>query len=239
MAIRKDEIGFGGYVLYQDDEGFCYGVDAVLLADFSMTAASDRVIDLGTGTGIVPLIINAKYSPKEIIGVEKQRESYELALKNVRENHLEGQVSFMNLDVVDIMDHFPAESFDLVTTNPPYMEGGRGPVSPNRKKYDARTETSANLEDFISAASYLLKKGGRFCMVHRPSRLADIIDYSRKYKLEPKKLRMVAPHKGENANIVLVEMVKGGGKELTVLPELIVRTENGYTEEIERIYQRK
>lgn len=239
MAVRKDEIGFGGYVLYQDDEGFCYGVDAVLLADFSLAGASDRVIDLGTGTGVVPLIIEAKYSPKEIVGVEKQSGSYELALRNASENGLEGKISFVNADVKDIRDCFEAESFDIVTSNPPYMEGGRGPVSPNRKKYDARTETSAGLEDFISAAAYLLKKGGRFCMVHRPSRLADIIEYSRKYKLEPKRLRMVAPHKGENANIVLIELVKGAGKELTVLPELAVRSEDGYTEEIEKIYQRQ
>jgi len=239
MAIRTDDIGFNGYKLFQDDEAFCYGVDAVLLADFALARHSDKVIDLGSGSGVIPFILYAKYSPKSIVGVEIQKWAFDLAEKGAMENSLSDRVMFVNSDVANVGELFDEGSFDLVTSNPPYMESGRGPVSPNKMQHIARTETTASLYDFMNAAAYLLKKGGRLCMVHRPSRLADLFDYGRRLRLEPKRIRMVCPRSGENANIVLIEFVKYGGKELTVLPELIVRSESGFTDEIERIYNRK
>ena len=239
MALRRDDIGFGGYTLLQDDEAFCYGVDAVLLADMAAASEKDRVMDLGTGNGIVPLIMHARYSPREIIGLEAQKSAFELAQMNAADNHIEECVKFVNLDVLDVRSRFEPESFTLVTSNPPYTEKGRGIPGANSSVYMARHETTASLADFVSAAAWLLSEGGRFCMVHRPSRLADIIQSCRENRLEPKKLRMVAPHAGEAANIVLIECVKGGGKELKVLPELILRNSDGsYTQETEKVYCR-
>lgn len=239
MALRRDDIGFGGYTLLQDDEAFCYGVDAVLLADLACASESDRIMDLGTGNGAVPLIMHARYKPREIIGLEAQRSAFELAQTNAADNLLEGSVKFVNMDVLDVRSEFPAESFSVVTCNPPYTEKGRGIAPDCSGRYLARHETSASLFDFVSAAAWLLPTGGRFCMVHRPSRLADIFECCRENGLEPKKLRMVAPHAGEAANIVLIECVKGAGKELKLLPELILREPDGsYTRETEKIYCR-
>lgn len=234
---RTDEIGFGGYKLIQDSDGFSYGVDAVLLSHFSDAKKDDRVIDLGSGNGIVPLIVNAKYNPKSICGIELQLDAYLLAEENALSNGLNDKIKFICGDVKNIKDLLQSESAELVTCNPPYFEKGRGPQSEADAKHIARHETSASLEDFILAASWVLVKNGRLVMVHRPSRLPDIIDYSRKYGLEPKRLQMVAPHPGEVPNIMLIECIKGAGKELKVLPELAVRKADGtYSEEINLIY---
>lgn len=237
MAERIDEIGFGGYRLIQDTDAFCYGTDAVLLADFAKCREKDSLIDLGTGNGIVPIIVYAKYHPQKLAGLELQPGAYELAVRNAELNGLAEAISFYNGDVKDASKLFEAESFSVVTSNPPYTEKGRGPVSSDAKLI-ARHETTAGLEDFIAAAGYLLKKGGAFYMVHRPSRLADIFVLLRKYDLEPKKLQMVAPHQGDAANIALVQAVKGAGHELTVLPELAVRKKDGsYTAALQQIYK--
>ncbi len=240
MALRRDDIGFGGYTLLQDDSAFCYGVDAVLLADLARCGPADRVMDLGTGNGIVPLIIHARYTPASITGLEVQNSVFELALANVSHNELSDRIKIVKSDVLDVRRLFPAESFTVVTCNPPYTEKGRGIPGSNPVQFTARHETTAAFSDFAAAASWLLPKGGRFCVVHRPSRLADIFESCRACGMEPKALRMVVPHAGEEANIVLVEAVKGAGKELKVLPELVVRSADGsYTDEIEKIYCRK
>ena len=238
MAIRKDEIGFDNYILYQKDDGFCYGVDAVILADFAKCGPADKVMDLGTGTGIVPLIIYSKYKPAIIFGIEKQQESYQLGCRNIEENGLAGVLFFDNCDVLDVKSRYDAESFSVVTCNPPYMEKGRGPESPNTVQHIARTETTASLDDFIESAAYLLQNGGHLYMVHRPSRLPDIFESCRKHGLEPKQLRLVVPHAGEAANIALIDCVKGAGRELKILPELPVRTKDGFSDEINNIYNR-
>jgi len=240
MALRRDDTGFGGYSLLQDDSLFCYGIDAVLLADFSRCGNADRVMDLGTGNAIVPLIMYAKYTPAEIVGVEVQNSSFQLALTNVSDNRLSEKIKVRKMDVLDVQKEFPAESFSVVTCNPPYTEKGRGIPGQNPAKFIARHETSASLSDFVSAAAWLLPKGGRLYMVHRPSRLTDIFCICRSFGLEPKTLRMVVPHAGGPANMVLLECVKGAGRELKILPELAVRKDDGsYTDEIEEIYGRK
>ena len=235
---RTDDIGFGGYRIIQDDEGFSYGVDAVLLSDFCRAKHQDAVLDLGSGNGIIPLIVYAKYSPKSITGIELQLSAYLLAEENAKENSLSDKLSFICGDVKNIKDLADPESFDLVTCNPPYYEGGRGEGCASDAKSIARHETSAGLNDFFKASAYVLKRGGRLCMVHRPSRLADIIDLSRKNGLEPKKLQMIVPSMGESPNIVLIEFVKGAGKELKVLPSLAIHEKDGsYTEALKKIYE--
>ena len=239
MAERVDEIGFGGYKLIQDTEGYCYGVDAVLLADFCKARPSDRVLDMCCGNGAVAVIADALYSPAEIVGIEFQAGPAELASRSAELNGISDHVSFVCADVLDIRTICDPESFDLIVCNPPYFEKGRGVECAAGSLQLARHESSAGIVEFFSAASYALKQGGRFCLIHRPERLADIFSCARSNGLEPKLLRMIVPHSGESPNLVLMQCVKGGGKGLTVLPDIAVRNgEGGFTKEIDKIYRR-
>lgn len=222
MPRRIDDIGFGGYKLIQDSDLYCYGTDAVLLSKFCNALNKDNVLDICTGNGVIPLIVNALYNPKSITGLEIQLASYLLAEENAKENGLTEKIKFVCGDAKNIKDLFAPESFDLVTCNPPYFVSGNSIECDNSAMHIARHETSAKLEDFMAAASYVLRKGGRLCMVHRPSRLPDLFEYSRKNGLEPKRLQMIAPKAGQGANIALIEFAKGGGKELKILPEIIL-----------------
>ena len=255
---RLDVTGFSGYHLIQKPEEFCYGVDAVLLANFAAKNArkNHRICDLGTGTGNVPLILAHKTEAKQIVGVELQFDSWDRAMRMRALNQLEDRLNFANTDVATIAgpklgkknaakltgeaaELLQPGSFQIVTTNPPYMAGTAALQSHNDAKRIARHETTAGVREFVAAAARLLDERGEFCMVHRPSRLADIIAACREFKLEPKELQMVAPRLGEAPNIVLIRCKKGGGAELNVLPTLPVYGEDGqYSEEIMRIYER-
>ena len=230
MALSIDEIGFGGLKLKQDDGAYRYGVDAVLLADFTRCGPSDRVMDLGTDTGVVPLILLAKYGPESVVGLEIRPEAAALARGNAELNGMQG-------DVKAVKELFPRGSFSVVCSNPPYFEEGRGLKCSDGARQTARSESSAKLADFMEASAWLLPKGGSFYLVHRPSRLVDILSEGRAVGLEAKELRMVLPHSGEAANLVLIRFVKGGGRELRILPDLVVRQADGsYTEEMRTIY---
>ena len=232
------EIGFGGLKLLQDDEAYRYGVDAVLLADFCRCPEGAYAADLGTDTGVIPLIICAKYAPAKVFGVELRKDAAELAVRNAELNGLSDRISILNSDIKDCVRMLTCGAFDLVCSNPPYFEAGKGLHCANGARQTARTETSARLSDFMQVSSRLLKKGGSLCMIHRPSRLADLMTEARAAGLEPKELRMVAPHSGEPANLVLLRFIKGAGKELRILPELAVRMADGsYTDEMKRIYE--
>ncbi|MBQ3611416.1 MAG: tRNA1(Val) (adenine(37)-N6)-methyltransferase [Firmicutes bacterium] len=249
---RIENTGFGNIKLIQDPEQFCYGVDAVILADFanSLYPAFKRAADLGTGNGIIPLILSHKNSESHITGVEIQPDAADMAMRSCRLNGLEEKINFVVADVIDIADGKLGESIndpalcegamDMVTCNPPYFVKGGAIPSSSKAKFIARHETTARVEDFIKAAEKLLKRKGHFFMVHRPSRLADIMYYCRKYGLEPKDMRMVVPKPGETPNILLIHCIKGGGRELNVMKELSVYNEDGsYSDEIEHIYERK
>ncbi len=237
MNPRVDEIGFGGLKLLQDPAQFCYGVDAVLLADFCRAKEDDKVCELGSGNGAVSLIISAKYRPAHITGVELQKGPYELACESAVLNGLQDRLSFINRDIKDLRGRLACASMDLVVTNPPYIEKGRGFISCESPQSLARHESSACLADFINEAARLLRCGGRLCMVHRPMRLPDICEYARAAGLEPKKLVPVAPKKGEPSNIILIECIKGAGKGLQVMAELVIREPDGsFTPELKRIY---
>lgn len=237
---RIENIGFGELKLIQDPDQFCYGVDAVILADFAAKLNSEMLtaIDLGTGNGIIPFILCHKNKDVSVIGVDVQKEAVDLAKRSCKINNLEDRVTFINTDVLKLIEEGEALA-DTVTCNPPYfIKGGAIPNS-NQAKFIARHETTAGVEDFIKAAAGLLKRKGHFFMVHRPSRLADIFYYCRKYGLEPKDMRLVVPKPGQEANIVLIHCIKGGGKELNVMKELAVYDENGdYSREIQMIYER-
>ena len=239
MSIRVDEAGFGGLKLLQDTEAYCYGVDSVLAADMCCVKHSDRVLDLCSGNGAIALILCARYSPGYISGLEIQEGAVELARKSAELNGFSGRAEFICGDAARIEEYYKSSSFDAVVCNPPYFEKGRGEGCGESEKDLARHESSAGLADFFRAASYALRTGGSFYLVHRPQRLADIMQCARQTGLEPKQLRMVCPHPGDAPNLLLMKCVKGGGSELTVLPSLAVRNRDGsYTEEIDRIYQR-
>lgn len=238
---RIDEIGFGSLRLIQKPEDFCYGIDAVLLATSAEIRKGARVIDLGTGTGIVPLILSHRTEAAEIFGVELQQDSYERALRNAAINDLEERVRFIHSDVKLLLESNPslARSFDAVFTNPPYVKGGGGLQNMRGAKTIARHETTAGLEDFIRQASLLLKDKGEFYMVHRPNRLVDICALCRKYRLEPKELRLVCPDRETAPNILLIRCVKHGRPELKFKNPLYVYKEDGsYTDEIMELYER-
>ena len=232
-----DQIGFSGLKLIQKPEEFCYGVDAVILADFASGKRAKHIVDLGTGTGIIPLIMSHKTDAEFIYGIEYQKDSFDRAKRNAEINGLTGRVDFINANVAEF-DGLK-EWADVVTSNPPYMVSNGALTNENSAKTIARHETVGSLEDFVKCAAGILKNKGDFYMVHRPSRLVDIFYLCRKYRLEPKEMRLVAPRAGETPNIVLIHCVKNGGAELKILDDLYVyETKGVYSEEIQRIYER-
>ena len=245
---RVDRTGFGDLLLIQKPEDFCYGVDAVILADFAANGferkkKTGRVIDLGTGSGIIPLILSHKTSAAEIYGMELQEDSFRRTQRNFALNGLTHRLKAIHEDVANTASSELATlrgGFDMVTSNPPYMKGLGGLINKNDAKTIARHETSADLTDFVKAAQFLLRDKGELCMVHRPSRLVDIFAACREQRLEPKELRFVCPKEGQVPNILLVRCVKNGGHELRILPPLYVYEKDGkgYSEEIMRIYER-
>lgn len=238
---RIDDIGFGNLRLIQKPEDFCYGIDAVLLATFAEIRKDARVIDLGTGTGIIPMILSHRTEASAIIGVEVQPDSYERGLRNVFLNDLGERLQMIHGDVKHLIREKKVErhSFDVVLTNPPYVKADGGQKNRESAKTIARHETTAGLSDFIAEAGLLLKDRGDFYMVHRPSRLVDIVIQCRQHRLEPKELRFVSPNKDTAPNILLLHCVRHGRPELKLLNPLYVYREDGsYTDELLRLYER-
>ena len=239
MAERIDDIGFSGIRLTQDAEAFCYGIDAVLLADFAASGGHRSYIDLGTNNGIIPLLLSAMTSADQLCGVELQPAAAALAERNVRDNGLAHRISIVCCDVLDIKEHFGRGSFEAVVANPPYFRKGRGLINAAESKITARHETTASLDDFVRCASWLLGDRGAFYMIHRPDRLADIVYSCRQADLEPKVMRFVSPRRDRAPNLLLLECRKYGGPGLKLADPLAVHNEDGtYTGEIQRMYRR-
>jgi len=237
---RIDDLQLKGLKIIQDTRGFCFGVDAVLLTDFTEVRKGSSIIDLGTGTGIIPILLAGKTEAAKIVGVEIQEHMTEMASRSVMLNELQDRVKIVHGDIRDCVDQFGASSFDIVTSNPPYMNFGGGLINPNDFKAISRHEIKCTLEDIIRVSSKLLKPGGKFNMVHRPERLVDIIFLMRFYKLEPKRIRFVHPSPGKKANLILIEGARGGNPQLKMMPPLYIYNDNGeYSEEINRIYNRQ
>lgn len=234
---RIDELQRNGYRIIQKEGGFCFGMDAVLLSGFVRVKEGERVIDLGTGTGIIPILLEAKTKGKHFTGLEIQTESVDMARRSVQLNDLSEKISIVEGDIKEATATFGKASFDVVTTNPPYMTGSHGLLNPHMPKAIARHEVLCTLENVIRSASELLEEGGRFYMVHRPFRLAEIMNVMTKYRLEPKRMKLVYPYVDREPNMVLLEGLKGGRSRITVEKPLIVYKEPGkYTDEIYEIY---
>ncbi len=227
-----------GYYIIQKADGFRFGIDAVLLSDFAKSA-SGKVMDLCTGTGILPLLLSAKSNATHIDAVEIQPEIADMAMRSVKYNGLEDKISIKCLDLKDAAKMYSKSVYDTVTVNPPYMRTGSGLLNETDGKTISRHEIKCTLEDVIKTASELLKPHGKFFMVHRPSRLADIFSLMREYKLEPKLMRLVAPTEGKEANLVLISGIKCAKSDLKIMPTLFVYGKNSeYTKEIDEIYGR-
>lgn len=235
---RIDELQRNGLKIIQNKDVFSFTMDSVLLSAFTTVSTGDRVIDLGTGTGVLPLLIAARKPVKQVIGIEIQDLLADMAKRSVELNNIDN-IEIINADLKKIHEKLGHGEFDVVVSNPPYMTPLGGEVNMLDTKAIARHEINCNLEDVIYEASRLVKYGGKFTMVHRPERIVDICYLMRKYKLEPKRLRIVQSRPQSIPRILLVEGIKGGKPGLITLPTLIIyeNSHNGdYTEEVKRIY---
>ena len=188
---RIDDLQRNNYRIIQDPERFCFGMDAVLLSGFAKAKEGDHVIDLGTGTGIIPILMEAKTKASNLVGLEIQPESADMAQRSVELNHLEKKIRIVTGDIREASSIFGAATFDVVTSNPPYMTEHHGITNEKSPKAIARHELLCTLEDVICQAAKLLRPGGSFYMVHRPFRLVDIMVLMREYHLEPKRMKLV------------------------------------------------
>lgn len=234
---RIDDLQRNGYRIIQNKDKFCFGMDAVLLSGFARVNPGDRVIDLGTGTGIIPILLEAKYEGEHYTGLEIQEEMAEMAARSVRLNGLEEKIDIVKGDICRARELLGLAVFDVVTCNPPYMNDAHGLKNPELPKAIARHEVLCTLEDVVREGARILKPGGHFFMVHRPHRLIEIISTLVKYKLEPKRMKMVHPFVDKDANMVLIEAVRGGKSMIKVEPPLVVYRDVGvYTDEVYQVY---
>ena len=234
---RIDELQRNGYRIIQNPERFCFGMDAVLLSGFARAKKQERCLDLGCGNGIIPILMEAKTEGKHFTGLEIQPESADMAKRSVALNGLQDRIDIVEGDIKDASKIFGASSFHVVTTNPPYMTAQHGLTNVYEAKTIARHEVLCNLEDIIRESARLLMPGGRFYMVLRPFRLAEIISLMVQYRMEPKRMRLVYPYVDREPNMVLIEGLRGGKSRMTVEKPLIVYKEPGkYTDEIYDVY---
>ena len=234
---RIDDLQRKGYKIIQNPEKFCFGMDAVLLSSFTLVKEGENVLDMGTGTGIIPILLEAKTEGKHFTGLEIQAESAEMAGRSVALNGLEEKIDIVEGDIKEATKIFGKNIFNVVTVNPPYMNDLHGIKNPDMPKAIARHEVLCTLDDVVREASGVLKQNGRLYMVHRPHRLIEIIQAMKTYKLEPKRIRFVHPYEDKEANMVLIEALKGGKSMVKIEKPLIVyRDVNVYTDELLEMY---
>ena len=230
---RLDDLQVNGYEIIQHPGKFCFGMDAVLLSNFARVKKGECVLDLGTGTGIIPILLTAKTEGEHFVGLEIQEESADMANRSVTHNHLEDRVEIVIGDIKEAVSIFGSASFDVITTNPPYMIGQHGIANASDAKAIARHEVLCTLDDILRESSRLLRPGGRFYMVHRPFRLAEIMSKMVAAGIEPKRMRLVHPFADKEPNMVLIEGLRGGNSRMTVEPPLVVYKEVGvYNDEL-------
>ena len=238
---RIDDLEFKNLKIIQNKNGFCFGIDSILLTDFAKEMKSNsKVIDLGTGTGIISILLSGKTKGTNFVGVEVQNEVANMAKRSVNLNNLENRIKILNMNILDLKKEYKKGEFDVVVTNPPYKKINTGVININDKKLISRHEVKATLEDFIEIASFLLKDFGEFYMVNRPDRLVDIFNIMRQNKIEPKKIKFVYPNKNKKTNLILIKGIKNGRPFLEYENNLYIYDDNGkYTKEILKIYNKK
>lgn len=235
---RLDDLQRDGLKLIQNPSWFCFGMDAVLLSAFAQVKEGDECLDLGCGNGVIPILLSGRTNGKHFTGLEIQEDVAEMASRSVDYNKISDRVSIVQGDLKEAAELFGASVFDVVTCNPPYMSGAHGLTGTEEHKVIARHELCCTLADVIENATKLLKPGGHFFMVHRPFRLAEIINKMVSCRLEPKRMRLVYPYVDKEPNMVLLEGVRGGNPRISVEAPLIVYEEkNVYTEEVRKLYE--
>ena len=237
---RIDDLEFKGLKIIQNEKGFCFGMDSVLLSDFAKNMKNNStVLDLGTGTGIIPILLCGKTNLKKVVGIEIQQDVANMAKRSSQLNNLQDRFEVVNTNIIDLKNIYEKQSFDVIVTNPPYKKENTGITNENEAKLISRHEITANLEDFISISKDLLKDKGEFYMVHRPERLVDILSLMRKYKIEAKILKFVSPNKNKEPNLILIKGIKNANSFLKIEKNLYVYNEDGkYTNEILKIYNK-
>ena len=237
---RIDDLEFKNLKIIQNKDGFCFGIDSVLLSDFAKNIKKDSmVLDLGTGTGIIPILLCGKTKLKKVTGIELQEEVAKMAKKSIKLNNLEDKFNVINENILNLNKIYENQTFDVIVSNPPYKKKDTGITNENEKKIISRHEISASLEDFIKISKDLLKDKGEFYMVHRPERLVDIFELMRKYQIEPKILKMVYSYKNKEPKLILIKGVKNAKPFLKVESNLYIYEDTGkYTKEILKIYNK-
>lgn len=234
-----DDLQLNGKKIIQKKSGFCFGIDAVLLANFVKYKKNSTIADLGTGTGIIPILINEKSEINKIYALEIQTPIAQMAQRSMELNNIQDKVKVLNVDLKQATNYIEKQSLDIVVTNPPYMQKDKL-TSDNEMQKISRNEIYCTIDDVMKTASELLKYGGKLFMIHRPTRLCDIFVAGRKYLLEPKELKMVYPKVGKPSNLVLISFTKNAKSELRMLEPLFIHKEDGsYTKEVENIYSLK
>ena len=234
---RIDELGCKGLKIIQNSDWFCFGMDAVLLANYSEIKKGSKVVDLGTGTGIIPILISGKNDVDKIYGIEIQQEVAEMASRSVELNNLNDKIKILNIDLKQAEEVLGNNIFDAVTSNPPYMPKNSGFKNNTDNRTISRHEIECSLRDVIETANRLLKPNGRFFLVHRPNRIVDILTLLREYKLEPKSIRFVHPKVGKSPNLVLIKSIKSARPDLKFEDPLYIYNDDGsYTGELLDIY---
>lgn len=238
---RIDDLEYKNLKIIQKKDGFCFGIDSILLSDFSKNIKENsKVLDLGTGTGIIATLLCGKTKLKKIIGIEIQKEIADMAKRSIKLNKLENKFEIINENIINLEKIFEKNSIDAIVTNPPYKKKNSGIINENEKKLISRHEITATLEDFIKISQKLLKNNGEFYMVHRPERLVDIFEIMRKYKIEPKIIRFVHSNINKESKLVLIKGVKNAKPFLKIEKNLYIYNENGnYSDEILKIYNKK
>lgn len=245
MELKENEkiedLEYKGLKIIQNKTEFCFGIDSVLLSDYAKEIKNEsKVIDLGTGTGIIPILLSGKTGASEIVGIEIQEKMAEMASRSIKLNNLENKIKIINNDIKNVNNIFEKNSFDAVVTNPPYKKNNTGLKNENQGQLISRHEIKCTLEDIVKAANYLLKDRGMFFMIHRPERLIDICEILRKYKIEPKNIKIIYPKEGKEPNLILVKAIKNARPFLKIEKPLYVYNNNKeYTEEILKIYNKK
>ena len=238
---RIDDLQLNNLKIIQNKDGFCFGIDAVLLSDFSKDIRNNsQVLDLGTGTGIIGILLCAKTKLSKIYGIDIQKDVCDMALRSIKLNNLEDKFEIINTNIKELTNTFEESSFDAIVSNPPYKKDNSGLKNECETKLISRHEITASLEDFISISSKLLKSNGSIYMVHRPERLSDLFCLLKKYNLEPKKLRLVQSYHDSKPKLILIKATKNAKSFLNIEEPLIIYNKDGsYTDEIFKIYNKE